>query len=57
LEAPVAKYVINKDYSGSEETIVADSFHTNGDFVDFVDEKGTVFRILAKNVFTVERQD
>ena len=52
----MAKYVVNKDYSGSE-TIVADSFHTDGDFVDFVDEKGTVFRIQAKNVYTVERQD
>lgn len=53
----MTKFVINKDYSGSEQTVVADSFHTNGDFVDFVDEKGTVFRILAKNVLTVERQD
>ncbi|MER6533709.1 hypothetical protein ABT215_07825 [Streptomyces sp900105755] len=50
------KFVINADYSGSTKVVEADSFRTAGDYIDFMDEEGIVFRILAKNVYTVERE-
>ncbi|MBS2962108.1 hypothetical protein KGA66_03550 [Actinocrinis puniceicyclus] len=55
----MAKYVINKGYSTSEvreRDVVAHSFKTVGDFVDFVDTTGEIIlRVKASHVVTIER--
>jgi hypothetical protein len=57
----MAKFIINEGYVDGEHTIEAESYSTNGDFIDFVtwnaaDEAvDIVFRIAAKKVDTVKR--
>jgi hypothetical protein len=55
----MAKYVINSGYSTSEireREIVAHSFKTVGDFIDFVDAGGEIIlRVKASHVVTIER--
>jgi hypothetical protein len=55
----MAKYVINHGYSTSEvreREVVAHSFKTAGDFIDFVDAAGEIIlRVKAAHVVTIER--
>ncbi len=55
----MAKYVINKGYSTSEvreRAVVAHTFTTVGDFIDFMDVGGEIIlRVKALHVVTVER--
>ena len=55
----MAKYVINKGYSTSEvreREVVAHSFKTVGDYIDFMDVGGdVVLRVKALHVVSVER--
>lgn len=57
----MAKYVINKGYSTSEvreREVVAHSFKTVGDYIDFMDAGGEILlRVKALHVVTVERVD
>ena len=57
----MSKYVINKGYSTSEvreREVVAHSFKTEGDYIDFMDADGeVVLRVKALHVVTVERVD
>ena len=56
----MTKYVINSGYSSEvrEREIVAHSFKTVGDFIDFMDADGEiVLRAKAAHVVTVERVD
>ena len=55
----MARYVINKGYSTSEvreREVVAHSFKTVGDYIDFIDAGGDVIlRVKALHVVSVER--
>ncbi|HLK43249.1 MAG TPA: hypothetical protein VKV34_07890 [Thermoleophilia bacterium] len=55
----MTKYVINKGYSTSEvreREVVAHSFKTVDDFIDFVDAGGEIIlRVKAAHVVTIER--
>jgi len=58
----MATYIVNEGYSGGgaagRRAVEASSFATVGEFVDFFDEEGgTVLRLQAKSVYTIERQD
>jgi len=50
----MAKFRVNSGFS-SERVVEAEYFQTVGQFVDFVDRDGTVFRIQASDVATIER--
>lgn len=53
----MAKFEINKDHPGgrSMKAVEADDFDTNGEFVDFIKDRKTVFRIAVGSVETIER--